>query len=91
MMAQDTGDLAEACRMYEQSLQIDRELGDKRGIASTLHQLGTLAEAEGHLAEALQLFEESFRMLNELQSPNAKVAQDSMARVREKSEKNGSG
>jgi tetratricopeptide (TPR) repeat protein len=129
MLAQDTGDLAEARRLYEQSLQISRELGDKWGIAhslgqlgnlesdigdikkahldyqecltlfrelgdmqgigSSLHNLGLLAENEDHLAEALQLFEESFKMFNDLQSPNAKIAQESIARVREKLEKSG--
>jgi len=35
----------------------------------------------------LQLFEESLKMLSELQSPDAKVAERSIARVREKLEK----
>jgi len=34
-------------------LQIARELGDKHGIAPSLHQLGWLAEKEGRVAEAL--------------------------------------
>ena len=91
MLAQDTGDLAEARRLYEQSLQIKRNLGDKEGIATSLHQLGRLAEDEGHLIEAQQFFEESFKMLNDLQSPDAKIAQKSIVRVKEQLEKRGNG
>jgi hypothetical protein len=39
------------------------------------------------LAEALPLFEESSTMLDDLQSPDAKIAQKSIARVRKQLEK----
>jgi hypothetical protein len=83
-------DLVGARRLYEQSLQMKHDLGDMRGIAASLHHYGRPAADEGHLTEALQLFEESFNMFNELQSPNAKIAEGSIARVRERLEKNGS-
>lgn len=87
VLAQDMGDLAEARRLYDQSLQLKHELGDKRGIASTLHQIGRVEEEEGNLDKALGLFEQSFKMLTELSSPDAKIAERSLARVRERLEK----
>src|SRR5581483_11816557 len=35
-LAQETGDLAEARRLFEESLEIERELGDEHGVASAL-------------------------------------------------------
>jgi hypothetical protein len=36
----------EARRLYDESLEIAKRLGDQSGIAITLHQLGMLAEEE---------------------------------------------
>jgi hypothetical protein len=42
------------------------ELGDKSGVASTLHQMGNLAYDAGDLVEARGLYGESFRISQEL-------------------------
>ena len=52
----DLGEWAEARRLYDQSLQLARELGNKQGIASTLHQLAMLAQDTGDLVEARRLY-----------------------------------
>ena len=44
MIHQDQGNYEEAVKMYNQSLKIEEELGDKSGIATTLHQLGRINE-----------------------------------------------
>jgi hypothetical protein len=49
MLAQHQGDYTEARRLYGESLKIAEELGDKQGIANTLHQLGMLAQDAGGL------------------------------------------
>ena len=40
MIHQHQGNYEEAVKKYNQSLKIEEELGDKSGIARTLHQLG---------------------------------------------------
>jgi tetratricopeptide (TPR) repeat protein len=49
---------------YEQSLQISQELGNKSGIASTLHGLGNIQFRQGNLAEAMRLYEQSLQIIN---------------------------
>ena len=64
-LARRAGDLAAACGYYEESLLVDRERGDRFGIAQTqhglgltLHRLGDPDAAERALAECLALFGE---------------------------------
>ena len=59
---QNRGELAEARRLYEQSLEIEKALGNQSGIASSLHELGRLAQAQGELAEARRLYEQSLEI-----------------------------
>jgi tetratricopeptide (TPR) repeat protein len=61
-----TGDYAEARRLYEQSLDIEEELGNRAGIAATLGQLAILAEAEDDQAEAEQLYRRSWAIAEEI-------------------------
>ena len=63
---QSLGDIAEARKLYEQSLAIKWELVDKSGIAKALHQLATLAQAQGDLAEARKLYDQSLAIEREL-------------------------
>ena len=39
MIAQDQGEMDEARRLYNESLEIKKRLGNQSGIAITLHQL----------------------------------------------------
>ena len=84
MLAQATGEYDEARKLYQQSLKISEELGDKNGMALSLAQMALLEEKIGHVKEALRLIclaEASFR---ELGSPYSKQAQ----KDRERLEKN---
>jgi tetratricopeptide (TPR) repeat protein len=56
----------EACRLYAESLEISRELGDKSSVASTLHQMGMITRDTGYLDEARRLYAESLEISREL-------------------------
>ncbi|HUT18463.1 MAG TPA: tetratricopeptide repeat protein, partial [Anaerolineae bacterium] len=50
----------------EESLEIERKLGNQAGIAKSLHQLGTLAQLQGDNDEARRLYEESLEIERKL-------------------------
>jgi len=60
------GDFQAARTMYEQSLAICRELGDKPSIAAKLNDLGVAARAGGDFDYARALYEESLQVRREL-------------------------
>ena len=84
MIAQDQGNYPEARRLYEESLKLERELGDKSGIAKTLGQLGKLAEQEKDDATAARNYLYALTIFTLLNSPNAAIAKNDVARVRQR-------
>jgi len=84
MIAQDQGNYPEARRLYEESLKLKRELGDKSGIAKTLGQLGKLAEQEKDDATAARNYLYALTIFTLLNSPNAAIAKNDVARVRQR-------
>jgi tetratricopeptide (TPR) repeat protein len=60
------GDYNQARRLYEESLHIAEELGDRAGVARVLHNLGVLAQQQGDYGQAWQFYEESLRIAEEL-------------------------
>jgi non-specific serine/threonine protein kinase len=60
------GDYLAARTLYEESLNISRELGDKGAIAGSLSHLGTVAEYQGDYLAARALYEESLSIGREL-------------------------
>lgn len=66
MMYQPQGDLATAHRLFSESLEIKKRLGDQSAIASTLYHLGILAQEKGNIEEALRLYNESLEISKEL-------------------------
>jgi len=60
------GDYNQARRLYEESLHIAEELGDRAGVARVLHNLGVLAQQQGDYGQAWQFYEESLRIKEEL-------------------------
>jgi len=50
------------------------ELGDKRGIASSLHQLGRIHEEQKSYAEAFEKYTKALVMFEQLGSPDARIA-----------------
>ena len=55
MLAQAQGEYGEARRLYQESLEIEQQLGNRAGVAISLAQLALLEEAGGNLERALDL------------------------------------
>ena len=58
--------MIEAHRLYQESMKISQDLGDKSGVSRSLHQLGNLAHDTGDLAEARRLYQESLKISQDL-------------------------
>jgi len=57
-----SGDYDAARRLYQQSLEITHQLGDRSGISSSLHQLGILAQSTGDYDQARELYRQSLEI-----------------------------
>lgn len=66
VLATQTGDYAGARAVYEESLAIRREIGDRAGAANTLSNLGIVARWLDDLSSAQDLYEESLAIRREL-------------------------
>ena len=60
------GDYAAAVENYTQSLKIDKELGNRAGIAESLHQLGSVHHDQGDYAAAVENYTQSLKIFKEL-------------------------
>jgi hypothetical protein len=65
-MARGQGDPAGASALYEQSLAIFRELGDRWGIAGSLADLGNLTRDQMDYTISQSLYRESIQIFQEL-------------------------
>jgi predicted ATPase/class 3 adenylate cyclase len=66
-LAAQQGDYAASRELFEASLRIRRELGDRSAIASVLNNLGVIARHQGDLATAQAFYEESLGLYRELE------------------------
>ena len=64
-LASEQGDHAAGEALFRESLDIARQLGDKRGAAISLNALGISARERGELTSARSLFEESQLLFRE--------------------------
>lgn len=65
-LAHKQGDYSTARSLHEESLAIMREIGDKRGIAYSLHNLGVVALEYGDYSTTRSLHEESLAIRREI-------------------------
>ena len=86
MIHQDQGNYEEAVKKYNQSLKIEEELGNKRGIASTLYQIGRINKEQGECSSALRNYLTSYSIFDQLNSPNKDIVSRSLSRLRDKME-----
>ena len=63
-MALSRGDLAKAERFHQESLEIDREMGNKKGQVVSLEKLATIAMMQENYDLAERLFRDCVRMAN---------------------------
>ena len=59
MLAESQGDGEQASRFHEESLAISRDLGDLRGVAWSLNNLGVVAINSGDFGRAEALLQEN--------------------------------
>ena len=78
-MACEQGDFASARALYEESLVIRRELGDRRGIAYSLEGLAAVVAALGSPLRAARIWGAAERLREEIGSP---LSPDRAARLR---------
>ncbi len=65
-LAFNQADYGRAAALFEEALALRRELGDRDGIAASLHGLGTIADRHGDLGQAVALLEEALALRREL-------------------------
>jgi tetratricopeptide (TPR) repeat protein len=65
----DMGHYVGARAAYEASLEINKDIGDDRGVAVAEGQLGTLAMFEGDLKKAERLYKEALKRFQTLNEP----------------------
>ena len=70
LVYQSLGRWEEATTVYQNTLKAFTSLGDKRGIARTVHQLAIRAQDRGDLAEAERLYRQSLSMNEDLGDKN---------------------
>ncbi|MCI0477308.1 MAG: tetratricopeptide repeat protein, partial [Anaerolineales bacterium] len=60
------GDLDGAMKLYQQSLQIQEQLGDLQGKSATLHQMAGVFVTRGDLDGAMKLYQQSLQVTEQL-------------------------
>ena len=65
-MGQNLGDPHKALDYCEQALSLLREVGDVRGEASTLNNIGMVWQNLGHYAKALDFYEQTLSLLRQI-------------------------
>ena len=68
------GDLDRALQLYQESLQLLEQLGDKQGKAASLSNMAQVFLTRGDLDRALQLYQESLQLLEQLGDKQGKAA-----------------
>jgi len=77
------GRYEEAVKLYQDSLKIKEELGDKSGIAITLGQMGRIFHAQENYKEALRCYLHAFVLFDELNSPYKDLAKRDISELKE--------
>ena len=60
------GEYDDARRMYEESLKISEDIGNKNGVAAALHQIGMISQQIGSFDEARRMYDESLKVSREV-------------------------
>jgi tetratricopeptide (TPR) repeat protein len=71
---QSRGELTKALKYCEQSIEIQREIGNRQGEAASLHQTSIIYETLGDLPQALNLSEQSIKIQREIDDQQGEAA-----------------
>jgi tetratricopeptide (TPR) repeat protein len=82
ILLQNRGDYQAAIHQYEKSLKIKEELGNRAGVASSLHQIGRIHHEREEYQEALEMYIKSLTIFAELQSPDASTTIENLIELR---------
>jgi tetratricopeptide (TPR) repeat protein/serine phosphatase RsbU (regulator of sigma subunit) len=63
---QQKGDIPKALEYYHQSLKIQEEIGDKKGIANSLNNIGMIYKGQGNTPKALEYLHKSLKIREEI-------------------------
>jgi tetratricopeptide (TPR) repeat protein len=77
------GDVTAAIGLYEQSLAIEREIGNQQGIAATLAMSAQLLAAQGEFGLAISHLQESIRILQSMGSWEVSTVEEILAQVQQ--------
>ncbi|MEJ7605142.1 MAG: tetratricopeptide repeat protein [Bryobacteraceae bacterium] len=72
-LSDNLGDYQSAAPLYQQSLEIYQELGEKKGVAAQLNSLGTTYQLRGDITAARPWYEQSLEACREL-GENTEIA-----------------
>jgi tetratricopeptide (TPR) repeat protein len=70
IIRQEQGRYDEAVKMFKESLKIFKELGDKKGIADNIYEVGNVYFWKGRYDEAIKSYNESLKIFKELGDKN---------------------
>ena len=80
-MAHETCNLKEARILYQESLEINQDLGFEIGVASNLGQLGRIAESENAFMDALIFWMKALIISDKLDLPYKETIYKDLARI----------
>ena len=60
------GEYPQALDFYQRSLKIREEIGDRDGVAKSLHQIGMLHQDQGEYPQALNFYQRSLKIKEEI-------------------------
>ncbi|MEQ8752480.1 MAG: tetratricopeptide repeat protein [Coleofasciculus sp. G1-WW12-02] len=76
-------EIEKAISLYQQSLELDRRIGDVQGEAATLVMLGQLlADEKGEVETAIDYLQQSLAIFQHLKSPDAETVREMLDEVR---------
>lgn len=78
---QALGQISKAIECYERSLIIRKEVGDRRGEAIDLNNLGHLHKEQSNNSQARQYLEQALEIFQEIQSPHADTSRHLLAEL----------
>jgi tetratricopeptide (TPR) repeat protein len=68
------GDIERALQLWQQSLEIKERIGDVKGKAATLHEMGRVIAQQGDIERALQLWQQSLEIEERIGDVKGKAA-----------------